>query len=239
MEFLNQHLGQTHGGRLLDFGTGQGQSVRLLIDAFQDYSSIVGVDVQDPRERVGDDLLQNPKTSWLKIDGMYLPFADSVFDTVSIANVLHHLRPSDIGSIFSENLRVLKHGGRLVIWETVSDGLNEMQMTQLYFHHWRGEIDRLLGYEHNPTFTRSELTSLVSGIRLADVEVGEHIPVREDCNDPQHLNDLAEYMNRDLERIKGYPEYANYKDRYDELVARMQRTGFLGATTLIFIGKAL
>lgn len=239
MEFLKHHLGQLDGGRVLDFGTGQGQAVRLLIDAFQDYTSITGVDTQDPRERVGADLLDDPRNSWLEVDGLHIPFGDNSFDTVIIANVLHHLKPAHIRDVIAENLRVLTPGGMLIVTETVCDGLTDAQMTQVHFHHWRGEIDRLLGHEHNPTFTRGDLVSLVSGIGLVDLETGEYVPVRDDCNDPQHLRELAEYMNRDLERIKDHPEYANYRARYDELVARMHKTGFLGATTLIFVGKAV
>lgn len=63
-----------------------------------------------------------------------LPFADAVFDAVTISSVLHYL--PDAGCAFSETARVLRPGGRLVI--TAWDGSTWRMRALAKWLNWRG-----------------------------------------------------------------------------------------------------
>ena len=87
------------------------------------------------------------------------PFEDDTFDTVVIKMGVHELPKDEQPNIFKEVLRILKPGGRFVIWEL---SLNEKN--QRPFQDIIREKDRLAGFDElvrNRYFpTHSELLSL-------------------------------------------------------------------------------
>jgi ubiquinone/menaquinone biosynthesis C-methylase UbiE len=65
------------------------------------------------------DELENAPSTNLKIvmDGRDLKFLDNSFSTAAIFYTLMYISPEDHEKVFQEAKRVLKHGGRLLIWD--------------------------------------------------------------------------------------------------------------------------
>jgi ubiquinone/menaquinone biosynthesis C-methylase UbiE len=86
---------------MLDIGTGDGQTLRALVD---DPSGIVAIDRSTSLLTPGG----------LAGDVMALPFADEAFATVLAADLLHHV--GDLDGAFAEIERVLRPDGLFVAW---------------------------------------------------------------------------------------------------------------------------
>lgn len=103
---IRQHA-TLEGARVLDVGCGLG----LYVRRFRDYTDeVYGVDV-DP-ERVFEASLTLPNIS--EASAERLPYPDGMFDVVLSHEVLEHV-PDDRAAV-REALRVLKRGGRLVVF---------------------------------------------------------------------------------------------------------------------------
>jgi len=237
MDFLKQHLSDLNAGKILDFGTGRGQFVRVLMESFASYESITGVDVVDPKEQIEMDLWWRDDIEWLTIEPGPLPFPDESFDTVSISSVLHHLKPELVVETLRDLLRVLKPGGLLIVVECVRDTNCEARRTQVCFHHWRAKIAHLCGIDHYPTMSKTKLLEIIEELGLSDVKIGEHSPFREDWHDKANLDRIAAFMDRQLDPIRGYPEFEKLSAILQKLKLRMYRTGYLGASFTIAVGR--
>lgn len=103
------------GRRLLDLATGTGD---LAFDALEHAGSlqVVGADFTVEMMRVGRRRPGADRICWLGADALALPFADESFDAVIQGYLLRNL--VDIPSALSEQYRVLRPGGRIVVLET-------------------------------------------------------------------------------------------------------------------------
>jgi ubiquinone/menaquinone biosynthesis C-methylase UbiE len=113
---------------VLDYGCGPGTFLSLLAPFCR---RAVGVDITEElviraREVSAELGLQN--TEILQVEDARLPFADGSFDMVLFIDVIHHLE--DIQSNLKESLRVLKPGGRMIVFEP--NKLNPL----IYAVHW-------------------------------------------------------------------------------------------------------
>lgn len=100
------------GQRALDLCCGTGDlAVRLRACAVDDVQ-VVGLDFSGPMlaeaRRRGTDLLH-----WVRADALRLPFADGVFDVVTIGYGLRNV--ADLAGALGEVRRVLCPGGRLLV----------------------------------------------------------------------------------------------------------------------------
>lgn len=100
-------------GRILELGCGTGG---LLVAAARSGRSIVGVDVASrwlvvARRRLADRRLRVPL---LAASAERLPWPDASFSAVVADSLLEHL--DDPAEVLRECLRVLKPGGRLIVW---------------------------------------------------------------------------------------------------------------------------
>ena len=107
-----QRAGLRPGMTLLDVATGTGLVARAAAHVVQSHQAVVGVDpsagmLREARRAFAGPLAQG------RIEG--LPFRDGLFDFVTIGYALRHA--ADLEIAFSECLRVLTPGGRLVILE--------------------------------------------------------------------------------------------------------------------------
>ena len=100
----------TPGSKMLDLGCGSGIVTREFAARFA--SDYIGVDVVDNRIF---------PINFELINGRDLPFGDNVFDIVLISFVLHHA--DDPVRLLYESKRVLKPGGRIIIFEDLYEGL--------------------------------------------------------------------------------------------------------------------
>jgi SAM-dependent methyltransferase len=119
-EYKARHAARLFDGRppvpaILDFGTGIGNVVPHLVDAFPGHR-IVGADVSErcldiARSRCG------PAAEFVHMSDGELPFATGTFGLVIAACVFHHIDHSLHPSVLGELHRVLAPGGRLAIYE--------------------------------------------------------------------------------------------------------------------------
>ena len=116
-----------HGklGSLLDVGTGTGRIAELLfpradqvtaLDCSPDMLALARARLQDlPAERIA--LVQGDFTA--------LPFADAVFDTLTLHQVLHYAPAPE--RVVEEAGRVLRSGGRIAIVDLAPHGREELR----------------------------------------------------------------------------------------------------------------
>jgi SAM-dependent methyltransferase len=105
------------GGRVLDIGTGTGH-VAAAVSARG--GAVVGCDVVDLRVAVVRFVLG---------DGGALPFRSGGFDAALLITVLHHVPAVQHDRLLAEALRVLKVGGRLVLFEDTYHNHIERRVT--------------------------------------------------------------------------------------------------------------
>ncbi len=101
--------------RILDYGCGDGNSaffIQKLINKYE-YS---GIDISDACiEKAKERNIAN--CNFCSYDGFHIPFPDETFDIVFAACVFHHIDTENHLSSLREIYRVLKHGGRFIVFE--------------------------------------------------------------------------------------------------------------------------
>ena len=101
--------------KVLDLGCGDGVSEIFMQQYFSCWQ-IEGIDVSAKSIEVANEKkLSN--SGFSVYDGANIPFADNNFDMVFVAGVLHHVGFGLHNKILKEIYRVLKPGGRLLMYE--------------------------------------------------------------------------------------------------------------------------
>ena len=95
----------------LDFGCGPGTLVSLLPPEV----SAVGVDIASAQIAYAQEHYAGPGKNFITTDSGKLPFPSETFDSISCIEVIEHLDSRATATIFSEFLRVLKAGGKLIV----------------------------------------------------------------------------------------------------------------------------
>ncbi len=151
------------GGQALDVGCGIG----IYLRAFGRFTPhVFGVEIEGERAR---EALINGAVAQSSAEA--LPFTDGVFDLVLSHEVIEHV--ADDGASVAEMVRVLKTGGRLVLFCP-----NQLYPFETHGHYWRGEYhfgntplinylpdrlrDRLA--PHVRAYTASDLRALFAGL---------------------------------------------------------------------------
>jgi ubiquinone/menaquinone biosynthesis C-methylase UbiE len=101
--------------QVLDLGCGDGVS-ELFIQRYFPKWTVEGIDVSKESIDMAKQQ-QLPNASFNVYDGSIIPFADERFDVVLVAGVLHHVAFHLHNAMIAEMKRVLKKGGRLIIYE--------------------------------------------------------------------------------------------------------------------------
>ena len=98
------------GSRILDVGCGAGEQIKMYRDLGLE---AVGVEPAPHMREVAQR--SNPGVSILQGTVLDIPLPDQSFDVVVAIEVLRYLDPADWNRAFSEILRVLRPGGRLLV----------------------------------------------------------------------------------------------------------------------------
>jgi len=104
--------------RLLDFGCGSGELLQTLRKmGFK--GKLEGCDVSEKmlKEAVKRWNCGSVPPLHLIREGNQTPFAENFYDVVVACSVFHHIDLSKHSEVFTELLRILKHGGRIVLFE--------------------------------------------------------------------------------------------------------------------------
>jgi demethylmenaquinone methyltransferase/2-methoxy-6-polyprenyl-1,4-benzoquinol methylase len=127
--------------RILDLATGSGDLALTLRAACPD-ALIIGADFCHPMLRVA----QRKKVPHLvTADGLALPFADAVFDVVTVAFGLRNM--ASWPGALAEMRRVLKPGGRVLILDFSIPRAPMVWFYRPYLHHVLPRIAALLTHE--------------------------------------------------------------------------------------------
>lgn len=120
---VREALALVPGERVLSVGTGPGFEPEELADVVGRSGRVYGVDAAGPmvataRRRCRDQ----PQTTVARADAATLPLADGVFDAATAVQIYEYV--PDLEAAFSELFRVLRPGGRAVVfdsdWTTLS-----------------------------------------------------------------------------------------------------------------------
>lgn len=118
------------GGTLLDAGTGTGRIGEEAL-AKDPHAIVVGSDFSLEMMQVGRRHCNQYRMLWCGADAMQLPFKEASFDAVASGYLIRNV--SDAGQALSEQIRVVKPGGRVVCLDTSPPPLNFYRCVILFF----------------------------------------------------------------------------------------------------------
>jgi ubiquinone/menaquinone biosynthesis C-methylase UbiE len=229
------------GGKILDVGTGVGNFIPVFQECFKDYTEIVGIDTRDAILEKARGSFNRNNISFVNMDASNMGFQDNSFDTVCLSNTLHHL--PNMNEVLKEMKRVLKPGGYFIINEMFCDNQTEKQMSHVNIHHFQCDLDTLMGICHNRTYKKQEIVDITEklGLTLSGIfEHNTHEEQLEESNEDkekQILDEIFSNMDKKVELIKEYTEYADFKNRIEELKNTLYDNGFFTATALVVLGR--
>ena len=172
---------------ILDVCTGTGDLALAYQRAARDGTPVVGADFCHPMLVIGRSKAQRRGTeqvTFVEADARRLPFADNLFQIVSVAFGLRNV--SDLDGGLREMVRVCRPGGRIAILEFSLPRLQPFRFVYgLYFRHVLPRIGQLLArnrhsaYEYLPAsvgeFPSGE--ALVERIRAAGASQIHYYPL--------------------------------------------------------------
>ncbi|MFX1341231.1 MAG: class I SAM-dependent methyltransferase [Promethearchaeota archaeon] len=227
--------------------TGEGDFISTLMQTLNGYERFIGVDMSRKALEEARKKFEGHPVQFMEMDAGNLEFDDNVFDTVCIANSLHHL--NDPGVVLSEMKRVLKHGGHFIVQEMYQDGdQSEAQVTDTIEHHWGAKIDRQLGEIHYETLSHKEIKTLLGSLEFRDLVVLEAsryvkclvCPQRFDCENPLNeklIDDFISRIEKELKRLPAQKVTEELRAEAEQLKERAKITGVADASYLFFIGR--
>jgi len=113
-----------HSSRVLDVGCGNGyiaHHLSAMLDA-----AVVGIDLGDTTEAPID---------YRAFNGAHFPVEDQSFDAILLCYVLHHAQNLDV--VKGELHRVLRTGGRVVIYEDIPEAWWDRLFCSIHNRKWR------------------------------------------------------------------------------------------------------
>lgn len=232
-------LAARHGGRVLDAATGSGAFAFRLAVGLDSYEELVGIDTSPKaaeafgRNAAGFEAarLRGPRPRFEARDAAASGWEAGRFDTVAVANSLHHF--PDPGAALAELARLLAPGGLLLVQEMHRDAEEPARRSHVELHHWWAAVDSASGIYHAETYGREALlealraTGLEEELVLDEAEEGEP---REAETFAEIERVVAAYRGR-AGALQG-PEAARLEARGAELLELVRREGFLPAPSV-------
>jgi ubiquinone/menaquinone biosynthesis C-methylase UbiE len=236
MDALQKVLSGIDGGRVLDVATGSGVFAGVLADHLGSFEHITGVDTTEAAVRKARESFTDERFSFVVGDAAALPFDDESFDTVSMANSLHHMEHLD--DVLKDMLRVLRPGGKLVVFEMYRDGQNDAQQVHVDLHHWWAAIDSARGIHHRETYTRADLETLLERLPLTDLLIEDYVDEDADPHEGETVTRIEEAIDAYIERADDLGDAASedMSALGEVLRERLHDVGFQGATHVIAVG---
>jgi SAM-dependent methyltransferase len=177
----------------------------------------------------------------------HLDFPDASFDTVCIANSLHHL--SDFPQVLAEMMRVLKPSGDFVVEEMYQDGQqSDAQHTDMLEHHWIAKIERMQGLTHHETLRRNQIVTGLESLHFSKLEVLDSsryvkclfCSQRFVCEDPKS-NSTIEFFIKGIDTtLQGLKPSERLHELFVEaerIKERVKETGVADASLIFAVGS--
>jgi len=175
--YVIKHINLPPNGSLLDVATGTGD---IAFEALKEYpqANVVGADFALPMMLVGKQRPGGSFIKWADADALNLPFPGQTFDAVTSAYLLRNV--PDIPRALTEQVRVVKPGGRIISLDTSPPPSNILKPFILaYFKYIIPLMGKLVAgdssaYTYLPESTKAfksadELAQLMRDAGLVDV----------------------------------------------------------------------
>ncbi|MCA9784578.1 MAG: methyltransferase domain-containing protein, partial [Candidatus Cloacimonetes bacterium] len=222
-------------GRLLDVACGAGSFALELVQEIGDLQELVAADSSPSALEAAREVLSALPHQLHSMEAEQLEFPDGSFDTVSIANSLHHL--ADPEAALKEMRRVLRPGGWLVVQEMYRDTEDQAARTHVELHHWWAAVDRRRGVQHNETFLRESLISLLDNMPGMSWQLEDRVDADSDPFNPE----LKEHLDPVIARYQSWcddsPGGRTLFDRGERLREQLAQHGFRSAPALRAWGR--
>jgi ubiquinone/menaquinone biosynthesis C-methylase UbiE len=221
---LKSYLENACVGHLLDVATGEGDFLRFLLDSVASFDSATGLESSKESLAAAKNKLFPFKVDLVLGNIRKLPFEDNYFDFVSVSNALHYFEQPV--KALQSMMRVLVRGGRLLINETIRDGLNPAQETYIEYHSLKADIDIAKGNFHRSYYDKKELFELVLESR---VEVEKSILTMDEppiLNSKEKIWQFSHTIDEMITLAGELPMKNNYEARGWSLKERIRTDGF-------------
>jgi arsenite methyltransferase len=186
---VHEALGAQPGDRVLDAGCGPGFYVAEILERVGPKGSVAGVDASAPMLGLAAKRCEgHDNASFYEGDVTALPVPDAEFDRVLSVQVLEYV--DDIPAALAELLRVLRPGGRAVIWDvdwaTVSWHSEDPERMQRFLRAWDEHLA-------DPSLPRT-LAARMRAAGFEDVELEGHVFATADVTDETYAGALLPLM---------------------------------------------
>jgi arsenite methyltransferase len=186
---VHEALGARPGDRVLDAGCGPGFYVAETLDRVGPEGSVVGVDMSGPMLAVAAKRCEGrPNVAFHEGSVTALPVGDAEFDRALSVQVLEYVE--DIPAALDELLRVLRPGGRVLIWDvdwaTVSWHSRDPDRMQRFLRAWDEHLS-------DPSLPRT-LSARMREAGFADVEMEAHAFATDDVSEETYAGSLVPLM---------------------------------------------
>jgi arsenite methyltransferase len=186
---VHEALGAAPGERVLDAGCGPGFYVAEILERVGPSGSVVGVDASAPMLAVAAKRCEgHANVDFHEGDVTALPVPDSSFDRVLSVQVLEYV--SDIPAALAELRRVLRTGGRVLIWDvdwaTVSWHSEDPARMERFLAAWDEHLS-------DPSLPRT-LSARLREAGFEDVEMSGHAFATDHVDDETYAGALLPLM---------------------------------------------
>lgn len=182
-------LGALPADRVLDAGCGPGFYVAETLERVGPEGSVVGVDASAPMLALAAKRCEgHDNVRFEEGDVTALPFADADFDRALSVQVLEYV--ADVPAALAELLRVLRPGGRVLIWDvdwtTISWHSEDQARMERFLRAWDKHLT-------DPSLPR-RLSARMRAAGFQDVEMQGHAFVTDDLTEETYAGALVPLM---------------------------------------------
>jgi ubiquinone/menaquinone biosynthesis C-methylase UbiE len=186
---VHEALGASPGDRVLDAGCGPGFYVAETLERVGPEGSVVGVDASAPMLALAAKRCEgHDNAGFEEGDVTALPVADADFDRALSVQVLEYV--ADIPAALAELFRVLRPGGRVLIWDvdwaTVSWHSGDQTRMERFLTAWDKHLT-------DPTLPRT-LSARLRQAGFDDVEMEGHAFVSDHLSEETYAGALVPLM---------------------------------------------
>jgi SAM-dependent methyltransferase len=186
---VHEALGAQPGDRVLDAGCGPGFYVAELLERVGPEGSVVGVDASAPMLALSAKRCEgHANVAFHEGDVTGLPLPDADFDRALSVQVLEYV--ADIPAALAELFRVLRPGGRLLLWDvdwtTISWHSEDPARMERFLRAWDAHLV-------DPALPRT-LSASLRDAGFEDVDMQGHAFATDDVNEETYAGALLPLM---------------------------------------------